>query len=145
MIGEIRQGLTAFDARGVWAISGGCPSGLWAHGYHGDDNGPNDNEAASDDVNACPDIQTALGGSLKVIQLGMSCSPGPWPNWQQTVRSMHAGGGFVCLCDGSVRFINDFIEKGTGGGTPETSTLGVWDKLNLSADGQTDPVGTILS
>ena len=118
MLGEIRAGLLPFDARGVWAMSGGCPSGLWAHGFHGDDRGPNDNEAASDDVNGCPDIQNALGGVTKVVKLGMSCSTGPWPNWQQTVRSMHAGGGFICLCDGSVRFINDFIEVGTDVGTP---------------------------
>jgi prepilin-type N-terminal cleavage/methylation domain-containing protein len=141
MLGEIRAGLLPFDARGVWAMSGGCPSGLWAHGFHGDDRGPNDNEAASDDVNGCPDIQTALGGANKVNQLGMSCSPGPWPNWQQTVRSMHAGGGFICLCDGSVRFINDFIQVGTDVGTPSPPStpgnLGVWDKLNLSADGET--------
>ena len=141
MLGEIRAGLLPFDARGVWAMSGGCPSGLWAHGFHGDDRGPNDNEAASDDVNACPDIQNALGGVTKVVKLGMSCSTGPWPNWQQTVRSMHAGGGFICLCDGSVRFINDFIEVGTDVGTPSRPSspgnLGVWDKLNLSGDGET--------
>jgi prepilin-type N-terminal cleavage/methylation domain-containing protein len=141
MLGELRAGLLPFDARGVWAMSGGCPSGLWAHGFHGDDRGPNDNEIASDDVNGCPAIQSALGGVTKVVKLGMSCSTGPWPNWQQTVRSMHAGGGFICLCDGSVRFINDFIDVGTDVGTPSPpnspKNLGVWDKLNLSGDGET--------
>jgi prepilin-type N-terminal cleavage/methylation domain-containing protein len=141
MLGELRAGLIPFDARGVWAMSGGCPSGLWAHGFHGDDRGPNDNEVASDDVNACPEIQKRLGGVNAVVKLGMSCSTGPWPNWQQTVRSMHVGGAFVCLCDGSVRFINDYIEVGTDVSSPHPPStprnLGVWDKLNLSADGET--------
>jgi len=41
----------------------------------------------------------------------------------------------MTFCDGSVHFIKDSIEKGTGSGS-----LGVWDKLNLSNDGFTiDP------
>jgi hypothetical protein len=33
-----------------------------------------------------------------------------------------------------VRFISDFVELGTSGTPP--GCLGVWDKLNLSNDGQ---------
>jgi prepilin-type processing-associated H-X9-DG protein len=47
---------------------------------------------------------------------------------------MHGGGVNVCLADGSVRFVSDFIELGTPGTPP--GCLGVWDKLNLSNDGQ---------
>ncbi len=43
------------------------------------------------------------------------------------------GGVNVCLADGSVRFISDFIELGTAGTPPQC--LGVWNKLNLSRDG----------
>ena len=43
---------------------------------------------------------------------------------------MHPGGVNVCLADGSVRFISDFIELGT-----DIDNLGVWDKLYLSNDG----------
>jgi prepilin-type processing-associated H-X9-DG protein len=136
LLGEIRAGITPFDCRGVWAMSGACPSALWCHGYHGDDNGPNctgdQNGVAADDVPSCTDIQTALGGPVELAVRGMSCSKGNYPNWQQTVRSMHTSGANVCLADGSVRFISDFVELGTDGTPP--GCLGVWDKLNLSSD-----------
>ena len=48
---------------------------------------------------------------------------------------MHSGGINAGLADGSVRFISDFVELGTTGTPP--ACLGVWDKLNLSNDGQT--------
>ncbi|HKD35591.1 MAG TPA: DUF1559 domain-containing protein [Pirellulales bacterium] len=129
LVGEIRAGITTFDPRGVWAMCGGCPSALWAHGYHGDDNGPNSISTQGDDVLSCTDIQTAVGGAVPLIRRGMTCAPGGKPNWQQTIRSLHISGGNVCLADGSVRFISDFVELGTA-----DTNLGVWDKLNLSND-----------
>ena len=134
LVGEIRAGLIAQDTRGVWAMSGGCPSALWAHGYVSDANGPNCNQTNSDDPRNCGEIQQAAGGATQLIQLGMSCSNGPFPDWQQTARSLHPNGVNVCLGDGSVRFISDFVELGTSGTPP--GCLGVWDKLNLSNDGQ---------
>ena len=131
LLGEIRAGVTSFDCRGVWAMSGGCPSALWAHGYNGDDNGPNSLEPRADDVQSCTDIQNAVGGQQGLIKLEMPCSDGNWPNWQQTLRSMHHGGGNACFADGSVRWISDFIDhSGTG-----PTSLSVWDRLNLSNDG----------
>jgi prepilin-type processing-associated H-X9-DG protein len=134
LVGEIRAGVTQFDPRGVWAMSGGCASALWAHGYNGDDNGPNSPSIRADDVQSCTAIQMdpTVGSDVKLARMGMPCSDGNWPNWQQTVRSMHVGGGNCCFADGSVRFINDFVDTGTG-----PTALGVWDRLNLSNDGQT--------
>ena len=60
-----------------------------------------------------------------------ACYPYNTFNCQQTARSLHTDGVSVALCDGSVRFISDFVQLGTG-----PSNLGVWDKLNLSHDGQ---------
>jgi prepilin-type N-terminal cleavage/methylation domain-containing protein/prepilin-type processing-associated H-X9-DG protein len=143
LVGEIRAGLIPQDTRGVWALSGGCPSALWAHGWVSDANGPNDTEQWGDDARACTEIERAIGGSsgqgsqgeVKVIQMGMSCWPGNGPDFQQTARSMHAGGVNVCFADGSIHWISDFIDKGTYG-TNQPKNLGVWDLLNLSNDHQ---------
>jgi prepilin-type processing-associated H-X9-DG protein len=132
LIGEIRAGMIPQDPRGVWAMSGACPSALWAHGYINDDNGPNYNGRYGDDTPTCSEAEAAAGGAAQLIQLGMSCA-GSFPNTQQTARSLHSGGVNVCLADGSVRFISDFVELGTSGTPPQC--LGLWDKLNLSRDG----------
>jgi len=133
LVGEIRAGVTSFDSRGVWAMSGGCPSSLWAHGYRGDCRGPNQNQSsAADDVMACSQIQAKFGGAAGLQKIGMSCSAGDWPNFQQTMRSMHPGGVFACFADGSVHFIGDYIQSDPGGFNPEPA---VWDRINLSADG----------
>ncbi len=139
LAGEIRAGITPYDSRGVWAMSGACPSALWGHGYIGDDNGPNCNRPYADDVLACTAIGDSVGGVDALARKGMACSrdnaPSNWPNWQQTARSMHPGGVHVCLADASVRFISDYISvTGNVGATPPV--FSVWDRLNLSIDGQ---------
>jgi prepilin-type N-terminal cleavage/methylation domain-containing protein/prepilin-type processing-associated H-X9-DG protein len=140
MLAEIRAGLTSYDSRGVWAMSGACPSALWAHGSWGDDNGPNSNQPKADDVLSCADIKKVMGGSAALAKLGMACSednaPTCWPNWQQTARSMHAGGVNVALADASVRWISDFIDISSGNIANSPPTYSVWDRLNLSNDGQ---------
>jgi prepilin-type processing-associated H-X9-DG protein len=138
LLGELRAGIMPFDNRGVWAMSGGS-SALWAHGYYGDDNGPNSpGTGLADDVLSCDDIWKAAGGQTQVTQLGMSCAGGGGvkPNWQQTTRSLHPGGVNVCFADASVHFISDFVDKGTPANPPSTANLGLWDKLNLSNDRQ---------
>jgi prepilin-type processing-associated H-X9-DG protein len=109
--------------------------GVGCHGYMTDANGPNCSQTDSDDPRACDEVQAAVGGAAQLIRMGMSCWSGDGPDWQQGARSMHMGGVNVCFCDGSVRFISDFVQLGTPGTPP--GCLGVWDKLNLSNDGQT--------
>jgi prepilin-type N-terminal cleavage/methylation domain-containing protein/prepilin-type processing-associated H-X9-DG protein len=142
LLGEIRAGIIPQDTRGVWAMSGACPSALWGDGYFQDANGPNCMQTNSDDPRACSEIQKSVGATdanqAPLIRLGMSCwsngGSGGGADWQQTSRSMHMGGVNVAMCDGSVRWINDFIELGTNGTPPKC--LGVWDKIMLSNDGQ---------
>jgi prepilin-type N-terminal cleavage/methylation domain-containing protein/prepilin-type processing-associated H-X9-DG protein len=143
LLGEIRAGLTSYDTRGVWAMSGACSSALWGHGYMLDDNGPNCIDTNADDERTCNQVENAVGGPTQLLKLGMSCWNGNGSDFQQTARSTHRGGVNVCLCDGSVRFVSDFINTGVQPQSTnpsqdvERACLGVWDKLNLSNDGET--------
>jgi prepilin-type processing-associated H-X9-DG protein len=149
MLEELRAGLTSFDCRGVWAMSGG-PSSCWAHGFHGDDNGPNCSFPQADDMLSCLDVQKAFGGGsggqgskgeAAVARLGMACAGADGKaNWEMGPRSMHAAGVNTCMADGSVRFITDFIATGTDGTPPRC--LAVWDFLHLSRDGESIQAGT---
>jgi prepilin-type N-terminal cleavage/methylation domain-containing protein/prepilin-type processing-associated H-X9-DG protein len=139
LVAEIRAGVTSFDPRGVWAMSGSS-SALWADGAVGNDNGPNSTLSGGDTIPSCTPVQTAVGGATKLIGLGMACSTGNLT--QQTARSMHPGGVNVCFADGSVHFIPDSIELGQSNqgaavipSSPTAAKLGVWDKLLLSNDG----------
>ena len=71
----------------------------------------------------------------------MACYPEP--NNQQTARSLHVDGVHVCMADGSVRWISDYIQifpsSMSAGANPPTTykaNFSVWDRLISSADGQ---------
>ena len=104
------------------------PSALWGQGYITDDNGPNCNQLLADDLPTCSDIGNAVGGGAS------------WPRWDGLLerkwpRQAANGpqpaqrGVNTCFADGSVHYISDFVQTGTS-----SSSLGVWDKLNLSND-----------
>ncbi len=132
MVLEIRAGVTTNDCRGVWAMAGAGPSACWAHGYIGDAGGPNANAVASDDTAGCTEIQNAVGGPAALHELGMGCCRGvsSSPNRQSSPRSMHNGGIFCVFADGSVQWVNDYVEVSTS-----INYMSVWDRLNLSMDG----------
>lgn len=134
LVGEIRAGVVDFDARGVWAMSSGCASGLWGHGHWGDDNGPNSPSDLADDVVACSEIRKAVHpteGGAKLRELGMPCSTGDWASFQQTARSTHQGSVYTLFADGSVHQITDYVDiNGT------KAKASVWEMLNASCDGE---------
>jgi len=137
MLAEIRSGVTAFDPRGVWALGLPGSSSLWTHGgIYGDAYGPNCPNAFADDICNCDLIKTAVGGEEALAAMLMGC----WDNAgnsmsQGTARSLHVGGVFVSMADGSVRWVTDMIQV-----LPSTpANLSVWDRLMLSADGQVVP------
>ena len=127
MLGEIRTGVGENDARGVWALAGASASLLAKYGSTGDANGPNSCSAKGDDT-----YSSAASSATY-------CSPSPSPDCmdtggaymaQATVRSVHPGGAFVAMADGSVEFVSNDIE--TSGCYGECCTA--WDRMIASAD-----------
>jgi prepilin-type N-terminal cleavage/methylation domain-containing protein len=146
LLAEIRAGITQYDPRGVWAMSGACPSSLWACGkMTGDDPGPNCLTDKADDNQNCQQLKNELGGTTGLQQVWMPCSEdngGGWPNWQQTARSVHSGGVYIALADGGVHWINDLIDIGTDPNNPSTYSPynpSVWERLLVSGDGKIVP------
>lgn len=131
---EIRAGLFPFDVRGIWALGGG-PSAVWRHGYYGDAAGPNSPGDEADDMIGCTDVIRAFGSKVGLAKVKMGCIERTG-NTQQTSRSMHSGGVFTAFADGSVHFIGDNVEIRVDGITENPPYASVWDRLNLSADGE---------
>ncbi len=146
LLGEIISGLHPADPRGAWAM-GNAAISLWGHGtFMGDCTGPNSRGLnGCDNVASCMYLGQVVGREV-MADLAMDCypwvgSPYSVATNQQSVKSLHPGGANVCLGDGSVRFINDFID--TAGFINATAPVfSVWDRLNLSNDGQVIPAGT---
>lgn len=129
LVGEVRAGFSDKDRRGVWAMGAAGSSGLFWHGFDGDDNGPNFFSPSSpddDDIEGCNQLPKELQKKNR-----MTCCDG-CPSWQATMRSMHEGGVYCVFADGSVHFISNFINTSGEWGT----TPAVWDYLIASGDGQ---------
>jgi prepilin-type N-terminal cleavage/methylation domain-containing protein/prepilin-type processing-associated H-X9-DG protein len=139
LLGETRAGLFPCDPRGVWALSG-PPSALWGHGSALIDGaGPNATDLGADNIATCSRVVAAAGCSRadncpRLVAENMTCYGGFGWNNQSRCTSMHSGGAHVCFCDGSVRWISDFID-GKGNFYTDPPSPSVWDRLNLSMDG----------
>lgn len=127
LLGEIRIGLEPIDRRGAWAMGTAGASALVWCGYGGDANGPNPCNDNSDDIEN--------GNQLNYANLKKECMTvwRPCPSYQAAPRSRHASGGVVvAFADGSVHFISNYIDVGSG---PWSGCCSVWDRLILSNDG----------
>ena len=131
MLAEVRSGLNAVDRRGVWAMGAPGSSTLWGHASD-DAIGPNPCTTASDNILGCSELISVAGGESITIQECMSCCNG-CSNSQATCRSRHVGGVYAAMCDASVRFISNQVEKG---GTWDISLddFLTWQRLNASND-----------
>ena len=130
LLSELRTGLAAVDRRGVWALTGPGSSSLWMHGSD-DAIGPNSCTGASDNILGCAEIVSAVGQDTLNREC-MTCCNG-CSSTQGAPRSVHTGGVHACMADGSVRFISNFIEKGTAWDIDANDFL-TWQRLNASAD-----------
>jgi hypothetical protein len=129
LVAEIRAGLSADDRRGVWAMGSSGANSLFKHGFGGDANGPNPCNDNSDDIIGCTTIVNSIG--LETMRREcMTCWEG-CPSHQQAPRSLHEGGLYALMADGSTHFISDTIN--TSG--PWGGCCSVWDRMIASQDG----------
>jgi prepilin-type N-terminal cleavage/methylation domain-containing protein len=129
MLGEIRAGVDERDPRGTWAFGHAGGNLLAFHGWGSDGNGPNFCGPNADDVggNNFDCASPALRNECMPCYGGQTGSAFNGA----TTRSMHMGGMFVAMCDGSVQFISEDIESGGAMG----ACCKAWDHLMLSQDG----------
>ncbi|RIK79546.1 MAG: hypothetical protein DCC67_10360 [Planctomycetota bacterium] len=146
MLGEMRAGLTARDRRGVWAM-GMCASNFHCrHAFNGTQ-GVNSCGGEEDDFVGKDLVQQDVGEATMRAECMWANG---WASAQSVVRSVHAGGAFGAMADGSVRFLSNFIDAGavgtgeylgslaSGGVPPDIAdqNFGVWQRLNVSSDGK---------
>ncbi len=139
LLAEMRVGLSARDRRGVWAM-GLCGSNYVCRQASNGVNGPNSCGTGEDDVDKAEWIIEDVG----LATMRAECmDAAKVDSGQSVVRSVHPGGVFAALADGSVRFISDFIQPGNVGYASylgkvltdiDPENFGVWQRLNVSAD-----------
>jgi prepilin-type N-terminal cleavage/methylation domain-containing protein len=125
MIGELRTGMSEKDARGVWAMGHAGASLLAGYGFGGDDNGPN---ACAPSTGKPDDVYSDVCNDASSKAVCMGCDPSYFA--QATIRSVHEGGAFVAMADGSVQLISDDIETGGDFG----NCCSPWDYMIASGD-----------
>lgn len=146
MLGEMRVGLDQVDRRGVWAM-GLCGSNYHCRHASNGVNAPNSCGSGEDDVDGAQKIIDSIGRPAMRAQ----CMDAATVNSGQSVmRSVHPGGIFVTMVDGSVHFVSDFIEPGRvgygayigadAGGSGSSvdasqANFRVWQRINVSNDG----------
>jgi prepilin-type processing-associated H-X9-DG protein len=143
-VNEIRAGIDPIDIRGSWALGHIAASVTWGHGVNGDDYGPNNPWARSDDIQDCG-LLNEKHGPEKLIELGMPCVSYVDKNQNATSRSLHEGGVNAAFLDGSVRFVSNAVdpslwhvmhsrETPAGVFAPENHALASWTGSDEEAD-----------
>ena len=130
LLAELRIGVSERDRRGTWAMGVAGASAVFQHAAGGDANGPNPCNGSADDLKDCDYLRNTSPGLETLRRECMPCYSASSSN-QAAPRSVHVGGVFIALADGSVQFLSDFVETKSATG-PE---MAVWDRLNAASDG----------
>jgi prepilin-type N-terminal cleavage/methylation domain-containing protein/prepilin-type processing-associated H-X9-DG protein len=134
LLAEIRSGVNEHDPRGTWALGTAGGSGLYCYGSVSDANGPNAANDYADNIKGCDYLRGTSPGNSALLADDMPCAA-MGTNDSATSRSCHPGGVQIALCDGSVRFIGDYIEVIGPVSNWPFPTESVWDRLISSRDG----------
>lgn len=149
MLAELKAGLIPDDFRGLWASGWPGSSTLFLHMY-----GPNsgwDNTGNSGQESGGWYAQLGGGNTAAQREKGRKIyakhrmEAGVADGWicGGSARSAHLGGLYVCMGDGSVQWVSDRVDVQPhwgywNGEVPDAqygTGIGVWERLNMSADG----------
>ncbi len=108
---EVRAGIHPLDPRGVWALGQIGGSITSAHGVSGDAYAPNHLWDRADDVLGCGRLHEAVGPETLLAEQ-MPCAHYIDRNDQATARSRHPEGVNTLFVDGTVRFVNNSVDRG---------------------------------
>ena len=128
LIGEIRAGHHAIRHPGHLG-HGRRHQRLWCHGYVSDANGPNSTTPRRRRPFDLHRRRQCRGRANSISSAGNAMLGRQWPQLAAGSPQLAHRRREHRFADGSVHFISDFIQLGTS-----SSSLGVWDKLNLSND-----------
>lgn len=142
LLAEMRAGLVGIDPRGTWALGQCAASAHCDHAVSWTQTVNSCDPGATDLLVNAKDVIAEVGAEALRSECMYPYAGGAY-SYRSTVRSVHPGGAMVALADGSVRFVSDYIDKGTYQDTSganytnvynDPDQFRIWERLNISND-----------